>query len=168
MRQIPCRSSWALRWLRINADSRSGHIPHLEAALKAYKQALALDKQNLVIRFGLAWLTEQAGMKDDAVKQYRAIAADVWGEQQNLTHTGLSGRTLKGEIASCLIPLLAPDKDKREIGTLRDHVATLGKLPSVVTPIAVPLADSLTAIVLEAPHARFAGPFRLTGCRSCG
>src|SRR5947209_12684703 len=34
---------------------------HLEAALKAYRQALELDKDNLVIRLGLAWLTEQAG-----------------------------------------------------------------------------------------------------------
>ena len=44
---------------------------HLEAALKAYRQALELDKDNLVIHLGLAWLTEQAGRKDDAVKQYR-------------------------------------------------------------------------------------------------
>jgi len=36
---------------------------HLEAALKAYRQASELDKDNLVIHLGLAWLTEQAGGK---------------------------------------------------------------------------------------------------------
>jgi hypothetical protein len=127
---------------------------HLEAALKAYRQALELDKDNLVIHLGLAWLTEQAGRKDDAVKQYRTIAAEAWEKEKRLTMLGLGGQTLTGEVASYLVPLLDVEKDKREIETLKDHVATLGKLPYPVTPIAVPLADGLTAADLEAPDAR--------------
>jgi tetratricopeptide (TPR) repeat protein len=127
---------------------------HLEAALKAYRQASELDKDNLVIHLGLAWLTEQAGRKDDAVKQYRTIAAEAWEKEKDLTMLGLGGQTLTGEVASYLVPLLDAEKDKREIETLKDHVATLGKLPYPVTPIAVPLADGLTAADLEAPDAR--------------
>jgi hypothetical protein len=127
---------------------------HLEAALKAYRQASELDKDNLVIHLGLAWLTEQAGRKDDAVKQYRTIAAEAWEKEKGLTMLGLGGQTLTGEVASYLVPLLDAEKDKREIETLKDHVATLGKLPYPVTPIAVPLADGLTAADLEAPDAR--------------
>ena len=127
---------------------------HLEAALKAYKQASELDKDNLVIHLGLAWLTEQAGRKDDAVKQYRTIAAEAWEKEKGLTAVGFGGQTLTGEVASYLVPLLDAEKDKHEIETLKDHVATLGKLPYPVTPIAVPLADGLTAADLEAPDAR--------------
>ena len=127
---------------------------HLEAALKAYKQALELDKDNLVIQLGLAWLTEQAGRKDDAVTQYRTIATDSWEKEKSLTMVGLGGQTLTGEVASYLVPLLDAEKDKREIETLKDHVSSLGKLPYPVTPIAVPLADGLTTADLEAPDAR--------------
>jgi len=127
---------------------------HLESALKAYKQALELDKENLVIQLGLAWLTEQAGRKDDAVKQYRTIAADAWEKDKSLTMLGMGGRTLTGEVVSYLVPLLDAEKDRREIETLRDHVATLRKLPYPITPIAVPLADGLTISDLEAPDAR--------------
>ena len=55
---------------------------------------------------------------------------------------------------AAVVPLLDAEKDKREIETLKDHVATLGRLPYPVTPIAVPLADGLTAADLEAPNAR--------------
>jgi hypothetical protein len=127
---------------------------HLEAALKAYRQALELDKDNLVIRLGLAWLTEQAGRKDDAVRQYRTIATDAWEKEKSLKALGFSGRTLTGEVASYLVPLLDPEKDQREIETLKDHVATMRKLPHAVTPIAVPLADGLTTTDLEASDAR--------------
>ena len=134
----------------LNAASQA----HLEAALKVYTQALALDKESLVVRLGLAWLTEQAGRKDDAVQQYRTLAADAWKKEQKLQVLGDGKYSLTGEIASYLIPLLDARKDKREIETLNDHVATLGKLPYSVTPIAVPLFDGLTTADLEAPDAR--------------
>jgi hypothetical protein len=78
-----------------------------------------LDKDNLVIRLGLAWLTEQAGRKDDAVKQYRTIATDAWEKEKSLTMVGIGGQTLTGEVVSYLVPLLDAEKDKREIETLK-------------------------------------------------
>jgi hypothetical protein len=133
---------------------RAASQAHLEAALKAYKQALELDKDNFVIRLGLAWLTEQAGRKNAAVRQYRTIATDAWEKEKGLKSLGLGGRTLTGEVVSYLVPLLDAEKDKREIETLKDHAATMGKLPYPMTPIAVPLADGLTISDLEAPDAR--------------
>jgi hypothetical protein len=127
---------------------------HLEAALRAYGQAIGLDKNNLVVRLGLAWLTEQAGKKEEAVKQYRAIAADAWEQDRKLEALGFSRNTITAEVASYLIPLLDIAIDKGEIATLRRHVAALEKLPYPVTPIAVPLADGLTATDLEASDAR--------------
>jgi hypothetical protein len=127
---------------------------HLEAALKSYRQALELNKDDPIVRLGLAWLTEQAGKKDEAVKQYRAIAADAWEKEKDLKLVGFGGQTISAEVASYLIPLLDAGKDKHEIETLKDRTATLGKLPYVVTPIALPLADGLTATDLEAPDAR--------------
>ncbi|MGJ5208189.1 hypothetical protein [Bradyrhizobium sp. HKCCYLR20261] len=127
---------------------------HLQAALTAYKHALELDKDNLVIQLGIAWLTEQAGNRDDAVKQYRRIAAAAWEKEKSLTWLGLGGQTLTGEVVSYLIPLLSAVWDKREIETLKERVATLGKLPYVVTPIVVPLADGLAPADLEAPEAQ--------------
>jgi len=128
---------------------------HLEAALKSYRQALELNKDDLIVRIGLAWLTEQAGRKDEAVKQYRAIAADAWEKEKDLEFVGLGEQTISAEVASYLIPLLDAEKEKHEIETLKDRTATLGKkLPHSVTPIALPLADGPTATDLEAPDAR--------------
>jgi len=135
---------------------------HLDSALKAYTRALELDKDNLVIRLGIAWLTEQGGKKDDAIKLYRAVAADAWEKKEkDLKALGLGGHTLTGEIAGYLVPLLDKKKDKEEIETLNDRAAALKKLPYPVTPIAVPLADGLTAADLEDTAARVA--FDVTG-----
>ncbi|HEU0150236.1 MAG TPA: hypothetical protein VFR21_25585 [Bradyrhizobium sp.] len=127
---------------------------HLEAALNAYKQALKLDKDNLVVQLGLAWLTEQAGRKDDTVKRYRTIATDAWEKDKNRRSVSFGRWTLTGEVASYLVPLLDAETDKREIETLKDHAAALGKLPYPVTPVAVPLDDGLDITDLEAPEAR--------------
>jgi hypothetical protein len=141
---------------KADATQSAAAKAHLEAALKDYQQALALDKENLVIRLGLAWLTEQAGRKDDALKQYRMIAADTWEKEKSLTYTGFGGYSLTGEVSSYLLPLLNAEKDRQEIETLKEHIATLGKLPYPVMPIAVPLADGLAASDLQAPNARVA------------
>jgi hypothetical protein len=121
---------------------------HLAAALAAYKQALALDQENLVIRLGFAWLTEHAGDKAEAVKQYRTIVIDDWEKKKNFGWTKVTA-----EVAAYLIPLLNAEKDKREIEVLKDR-AVLEQESYPVTPIAVPLADELTPADLEAPGAR--------------
>jgi hypothetical protein len=139
-----------------DASQKAAAKVHLDAALKDYQQALALDHENLVVRLGLAWLTEQAGQRDDAVKQYRKLAADIWDKEQKLQSTDFDGYSLTGEVASYLLPLLDAEKDKREIEVLKGHVDTLGKLPYPVTPIVVPLADGLSASDLESPNARVA------------
>jgi tetratricopeptide (TPR) repeat protein len=128
---------------------------HLDSALKAYAVAAELNKDDVVIRLGIAWLTEQKGDKAEAVKLYRAVAADAWEKKEkDLKAVGLGGKTITAEVAGYLIPLLDADKDKDEIATLKERVATLKKLPYPITPIAVPLADGLTAADLEDRPAR--------------
>lgn len=138
-----------------DAKAKAAATAHLDSARKAYQQALEMDKDNLVIRLGIAWLTEQAGKTEEAIKQYRAVAADAWEKKEkDLKSLGLGGHTLTAEVAGYLTPLLDAEKDKEEIATLKDRVATLKKLPYPITPIAVPLADGLTAADLEAPAAK--------------
>ena len=50
-----------------DAEKKAAAQAHLDSALKAYARALELDKDNLVIRLGIAWLTQQAGKKDEAI-----------------------------------------------------------------------------------------------------
>ena len=128
---------------------------HLAAALKAYTRAQELDKENLVIRLGIAWLTEQTGKKDEAVRLYRALVADAWDKKEkDLTRVGLGGHTITAEAGGYLVALLDKEKDKAEIAALDEKIQKLKKLPRPVTPVAVPLADGLTAADLEAPAAR--------------
>ena len=79
-----------------NAAQSAASQAHLEAALTAYKEALALDRENLVVRLGFAWLTEQAGRKDDAVKQYRTIATTLGNNIERSRRT--TGKIILGRI----------------------------------------------------------------------
>lgn len=122
---------------------------HLDAAVKLYTQAVELDGKDLKARIGQAWVTAEAGKKDDAVKLYRKLIADAWETEKDLQALGLGGHTVTGEAGGYLIALLDAEKDKDEIAALKEKAAKLAKLPRPVTPIAVPLADGLTAADLE-------------------
>ncbi len=122
---------------------------HLDSAVKLYTQAVELDGKNLKARIGQAWVTEQAGQKDDAVKLYRKLIADAWETEKKLEHVGLGGHTVTGEAAGYLIPMLDAEKDKDEIADLKAKGEKLKKLPRPVTPIAVPLKAGLSAADLE-------------------
>lgn len=126
---------------------------HLDAAVKLYAQAVELNGKDLKARIGQAWVTAQAGKKDDAVKLYRKLIEDAWEKEKDLQALGLGGHTVTGEAGGYLIALLDTDKDKDEIAALKEKAAKLAKLPRPVTPIAVPLADGLTAADLEDPTA---------------
>ncbi len=129
---------------------------HLDAAVKLYAQAVELNGKDLKARIGQAWVTAQAGKKDDAVKLYRKLIGDAWEKEKDLQALGLGGHTVTGEAGGYLIALLDTDKDKDEIAALKEKAAKLAKLPRPVTPIAVPLADGLTAADLEDPTAAVA------------
>jgi hypothetical protein len=57
----------------------------------------------------------------------------------------LGWHPVTAEAANYLIPLLDPEKDNKEIETLKERAKKLRMLPRPITPIAVPLRDGLTA-----------------------
>jgi len=122
---------------------------HLDTAVKLYAQAVEMDGKNLKARIGQAWVTEQAGKKEDAVKLYRKLIADAWETEKDMKNLGLGGHTVTGEAGGYLIALLDKDKDKDEIADLKAKGEKLSKLPRPMTPIAVPLKAGLTAADLE-------------------
>lgn len=122
---------------------------HLAKARKLYQQAVELDPKDLKARLGLAWLTAEAGEKEDAVKRYRELIDDAWAKEKDLQALGLGGHTVTGEAGGYLIAMLDKDKNADEIDALQAKIAQLKKLPRPITPIAVPLKASLTAADLE-------------------
>ncbi len=126
-------------------------MANLEKATAWYEKTLKIDEGNATARLGLAWVTEQAGKKSEAIKLYRSLVEEAWekNKEKDLKSLGLTGETITTEAGSYLIALLDAEKDKDEIGTLKNRIATLKKLPRPITPIAVPLADWLTVSDLE-------------------
>lgn len=132
-----------------DADKQKAAKAHLDAAVERYKQAVALAPDDLGLRLGYAWTIDQSGDKDAAIKEYRSLLDEAWKKEMDLKSLPLGGRTITGEAAGYLIPLLDPDKDKDEIATLTERAAKLNKLPRPVTPVAVPLRDGLGARDIE-------------------
>lgn len=139
-----------------DADKQKAARAHLAKAVQRFKEAIHLAPGNLTIRLGYAWTLEQAGEKEQAVKEYRALIEDAWKKEKDLKSLGLGGHTIVAEAAGYLIPLLDKDKDKEEIATLTERAARLKKLPYPITPLAVPLRDGLRARDLEDPSAAVA------------
>jgi len=129
---------------------------NLEKAASWYEATLKIDADNATARLGLAWVTEQAGKKNEAIKLYRGLVEDAWEKQKekDLQVLGITGETITTEAGGYLIALLDAEKDKDELASLKDRIAKLKKLPRPITPIAVPLADGLTAADLENRNAR--------------
>lgn len=132
-----------------DAEKQKAARAHLERALELYEKIVKESPNDLRAKLGLAWLTEQAGKKDDAIKQYRQLVEDGWAKEKDLKAAGFGGHTITGETAGYLIPLLDKDKDREEIATLKARADQLIKLPRPITPIAVPLRDGLSARHLE-------------------
>lgn len=121
----------------------------LQLALAAYEKSLEVDPDFLAARLGHAWCLEQAGKKNEAIEEYRATIAQGWEQERKLERGELGGHYIVVEAGGYLAPLLDPDKDKAELAELEARAKKLQALPRMVTPIAVPLADHLTAAQIE-------------------
>jgi tetratricopeptide (TPR) repeat protein len=138
---------------------------HLDKALELYEKAAKMSPDDLRIKLGQAWLTEQSGKKEDAIKLYRKLVEEGWAKEKDLKALGFGGHTITGETAGYLVPLLDKEKDKDEIAMLTERAEKLRKLPRPITPIAVPLKDGLTARDLEDRAASVAFDADGTGLR---
>lgn len=119
---------------------------HLAKAIARYREALELAPDNLVARMGLGWTLSQSDDRPGAIAALRDVVARALAEDRMKSGRVMAGqRSLTEEAARYLIPLLDPVVDRDEIARLRAEASELARQPRPITPIAIPLADNLTA-----------------------
>lgn len=130
---------------------------HLTKAIEHYRHALKLAPTDLVTQLGYAWALDQSGEKKQAITQYRAVIDAAWKQEQGMTTAGLGWHSITAEAAGYLIPLLDRTADAAEIRTLEDRRRQMSRVIRPITPIAIPLADRLSAsdILDESAAVRF-------------
>ena len=122
---------------------------HLARAIERYAEVVELAPDNLSAALGYAWCIEQSGQKRKAVRKYRKLIKAAWEREKDLKEAGLGWHSVTAEAADYLIPLLDKDEDKEEINTLQQRIKQMGTVPRPVTPIVIPLRNSLAARDLE-------------------
>jgi tetratricopeptide (TPR) repeat protein len=122
---------------------------HLAESIKRYEEVLKLSPDNLVARLGYAWSVEQSGQKQRAIKEYRKVIEAAWEKEKEMRRAPLGWHSVTAEASGYLIPLLDPDRDKKEIKTLEDRRDQTSRLPRPVTPVVVPLSNGLDVRDLE-------------------
>lgn len=132
----------------------------LKKAVEEYGKAVELDPKNQPARLGYAWCLEQAGRKQEALKNYRlvfeaAVAGDL---DPKKPHFGVS---LTEETGRYLLGLLDKVKDAGEISEVNASLAAARKIPRAVTPVLIPLRRGLSFESLVNRRARV--PFDLDG-----
>ena len=128
-----------------DAEAEKKAKAHLDKAVARYKQVVELDAKFAAAQLGLAWCIDQTGDKPAAIKAYRKAVEAGWAKESKRRGGPLGGHYITAEAGSYLKQLLDAEKDKEEIATIDKRRQELMRRPRPVTPIAVPLVDSLTA-----------------------
>jgi hypothetical protein len=118
---------------------------HLSKAVALYRQALVIAPDNLVAKMGLGWTLAQSGDRPAAIAVLRDLVATSLAKDRKDVGVMIGVPSMTEEAAHYLIPLLDPIADKDEIARLRAAEKELAQKPRWITPIAIPLADRLTA-----------------------
>jgi len=122
---------------------------HLTKALERYAEVVELAPDNLAAALGYAWCMDQSGQKPKAIRKYRMVIKAAWEKEKDMKHAGMGWHSVTAEAAGYLIPLLDKDGDKEEIHTLQQRIEQMGRVPRPITPILIPLGNSLAARELE-------------------
>ena len=117
---------------------------HLQKAIDLHKSVVDLKSDHYLARLGVAWCTEQAGKKEEAVKLYRALIKDALPVDRKMRSRYHGLPTISTEASTYLIRLLDPKTDADEIATLKQQSETTEKgIPRLITPVAVALDRDL-------------------------
>ena len=141
---VPDYTQWPVKATR-DPKAEAQARAHLQKAIARYRDAIALAPENLTARIGLGWSLMHAGDRAAAVATLRDVVSRSWVADQSSRGPMHGQRFATEEAVHYLIPLLDPEKDRVEIETLRRQSRELADRPRWITPIAVPLEDSLSA-----------------------
>jgi tetratricopeptide (TPR) repeat protein len=128
-----------------DADAGKKAKEHLAKAIACYEQATELDENHLAAQLGLAWCIDQSGDKPAAIKAYRNVLEAGWAKESKGRGGPLGGNYITVEASGYLKQLLDAEKDKDEIATIDERSQELRRRRRPVTPIVVPLKNSLAA-----------------------
>jgi len=144
-----------------NAAKNKEASNHLNRALAIYEEVVAQVPDHALARLGYAWSLQMSGQRTQAVQAYRNAVRVAWPQDRDRKWSFKGWRSITGEAARYLIPLLDPERDKAEIATLGDYMAQLEKQARAITPIVIPLRDDVSAVDLVDESANV--PFDLDG-----
>ena len=134
---------------------------HLKLAIQRYKEVLELDLKHLSANLGYGWCLQQAGKEEKAIAQYRKTIEIGWEKEKENRFAGPGWYSVVAEATDYLTPFLDPEKDKKELATLKRRIEHMKRLGRAITPIAVPLSDDLDVADLADLNARV--PFDADG-----
>ncbi len=122
---------------------------HLGKAIARYKEVIKIDPNHFIARLGLGWCLDQADRDMEAINAYRKTIELGWNKEKAMKFGPLGWHSIVAEAHKYLKPHLDPKADAVEIARNEERIAKLRRVPRPVTPIAIPLADGLTASDLE-------------------
>lgn len=134
---------------------------HLKLAIQRYKEVLELDPKHFSANLGYGWCLQQAGKKEEAIAQYRKTIEMGWEKEKDRRSAGPGWHSVVAEASGYLTPFLDPDKDQKELATLKRRIQHMKGIRRAITPIAVPLSDGLEVADLTDLKARV--PFDADG-----
>jgi tetratricopeptide (TPR) repeat protein len=133
----------------------------LKLAIQRYKEVLKLDSKHLSANLGYGWCLQQAGKEEKAITQYRKTIEIGWAKEKEKHSVGPGWHSVVAEATGYLTPFLDPEKDKKELATLKQRIEHMKSIGRAITPIAVPLSDDLDVADLADLNARV--PFDADG-----
>ena len=127
---------------------------HLKKSIGFYEEVLKLEPANLTALLGYGWMLNQAGDNARAIEQFRRVIEIAWPSEKDMQSRSVGKLSYVYEAAGYLIPLLDRERDAAEIADLQAKRDRFERMPRMITPIAVPLTDGLTADRVHDPLAR--------------
>jgi hypothetical protein len=130
---------------------------HLKESIRNYEAAVALSPDNPLAHLGLGWVLQQSGDTARAVDEYRRVVTLAWPTEEKSRGLMPGQSYLTQEAITYLLPELNPTKDAAEIADLKKKHETMNARGRAITPIAIPLADDVSAdeILDDAARVRF-------------